>query len=482
MDSGLDERQRLARRREEMEAISRKDMTRKAIGMAWPAIVEAVLQSTIRMVTSGLLGHIPVYSTLAVSASGLSERVTRLAWCIFSALGTGATVMIARGFGADDRDRANLYTEQAISVAVILIAVITAALLIFPEWLINALYNRGNQLNADLVTMAVDYLRLTAWGVPMMSINQIIGAITRGAGNTKVSLISNTSTNIANAILGYILIYGKYGAPALGIVGAGIASVISQGIGALIALVIFFRFQDDLRVHLGRVRLRWERIKEIFSIGVPHASEQLLTQFGQIALIGVIGAMGVVELAAHNQGINAESLSYMPGMGFSIATTTLVSMSVGVGSVSLAERYIKVLMKWTLALTAVTASCLILIPRQVFSLLSNEQAVINLGAIYLIIMGFCQFPQQMTWVYAGALRSGGDAKATMLFNIIGLWCVRLPLSILFASEAFGWGIIGVWIAMAIDIVTRFTLMYTRFRQGKWKREAYRIAGEASGGA
>ncbi len=464
-----DASERLAKRREAMEAISRRDMTARAIRMVWPAMVESTLQSTIRIVTSGLLGHIPVYSALAVSASGLAERITRLAWCVFAAVSTGATVMVARATGAGNRDRANRFAEQALLVAAIMIAVITAILLIFPAGLINTLYNRAGQLDAGLVAMAINYLRLTAWGVPFMAVTQIIGALTRGCANTRVSMISNTAANIANAIIGYILIYGRFGAPALGLAGAGTASVISQGIGAMIALTLFIRYQDDLRVNFKRLSLKWPMIREMFGIGVPNASEQLLGQFGQIALAGIIGSMGVVELAAHNQGITAESLSYMPSMGFSIAATTLVSMSLGAGSVTLAQRYIKLLLQWNIALTAITASCLIFIPRQIFSLLSNDQAVINLGAIYLIIMGFCQFPQQSTGVYAGVLRSGGDAKATLLFNMIGLWFVRLPLSFLFTSKMFGWGIIGVWSAMAIDIVVRFALTFIRYRGGKWKQ-------------
>jgi len=305
----------------------------------------------------------------------------------------------------------------------------------------------------------------------------------RGAGNTRVTMITNTAANIANAALGHILIYGKLGAPALGITGAGIATVISQGVGGAIALIIFLKYQDNLRVSLVRFRFKWQEIKEMLGIGIPTSSEQLLMQFGQIALAGLVGGMGVVQLAAHNLGITAESLSYMPAMGISIAATTLVGMSVGVGSVKLAQRYVKVLVKWDLILTTVTASFLIFAPKQIFSLLSNDQAVINLGSVYLVIMGFCQFPQQLTGVFAGSLRGSGDAKATLTINMIGLWAVRIPLSYLFGSHlfglGFGWGIIGVWWAMAIDLFLRFTLMFLRYHRGKWKRTAYRIAGEVS---
>ncbi|MDR1704143.1 MAG: MATE family efflux transporter [Clostridiales bacterium] len=448
--------------------VTEKEMTKKVFALAWPATVEAVLQTTIQMVTSSLLGHIPGYSALAVSASGLADRATRLSWALFAAVGTGATVMIARSVGAGDKREANSFAGQAMVLGAFLMAVMTAILLIFPEQLINGLYNRNRGMSAELVSMTIGYLRIVAWSVPLMGINQVISALMRGAGNTKVTLVTNTAANVTNAVLGYALIYGNLGFPAMGITGAGIAAIISQGVGAAAALFIFIKIQDYVKVTFRRFKLQWSKIKAIFGVGVPHASEQLFFQFGQIAIMGLIGSMGDIQLAAHTQGITAESISYMPAMGFGIAATTLVSMSVGAGSVSLAKRYVRILAKWDMILTAATASFLIFAPKQVFGLLSNDADVVALGSVYLMIMGFCQFPQQLTGVLAGALRGGGDSKATLFNSMVGLWAVRIPLSFLFVN-AFGMGITGVWWAMAIDLVTRFILTIIRYTSGKWEK-------------
>ena len=469
------QQQQLAVRRAEMEAISDKAMVKKVFDLAWPATVEAILQTTIRMITSALLGHIPGYSALAISAAGLADRVIHLTWGIFAAIGTGSTVMVARSIGAGNREQANRFASQALVLTAILFTVLAAVLLLFPDQLIHMLYNRDNKMDAELIVMANAYLRRIALGVPFMAINQVVSALMRGAGNTKVTLVTNTTANIVNAGLGYVLIYGRFGLPSMGLSGAGTASVISQGTGALIALIIFFYVQKSIRVSRRWFRLKWAPVKDVFVIGVPHAFEMLLMQFGQIALAGLIGSMGAVELAAHTQGITAESISYMPAMGFGIAATTLVGMSIGVGSVRLSQRYIRILVKWNLIITAFTASILIFMPRQVFSLISNNQEVIALGATYLLIMGFCQFPQQLTGVLAGALLGGGDSKATLVNSLIGLWIVRIPLSYLFA-RAFGWGIVSIWAAMAVDLVVRFILTITRYYKGKWKEAAYRISG------
>jgi putative MATE family efflux protein len=481
----LSEQERLAKRRAEMEGQSEAEMTKKVFNIAWPATVEAILQTTIRMVTSSLLGNIPGQAALAVSASGLADRITRLSWGIFAAVGTGSTVMVARSIGAGEQQRANRFAEQALVLGAILILTVTTVLLLFTEELIWFFYNQDGSLAEDLYRMTIDYLRYTAWGVPLMSINQIIGALMRGAGNTRVTMVTNTAANITNAFLGFCLIYGNFGFPEMGITGAAVATVISQGVGAVMAIIIFIKFQTNISVSFARFRMLWRDVFEIFVIGIPHASEMLLMQFGQIALGGLIGSMGVIELAAHNQGLTAESLSFMPAMGFGIAATALVGQSIGVGSVTLAQKYVKVLAKWNMMLTAVTASMLILIPRQIFSLLTYDTDVIALGSRYLIIMGFVQIPQQLTAVFSGALRGGGDGRATLLNSLLGLWCIRIPFSFIMGSSltvfgvtiGFNLGIMGVWYAMAVDLLVRFTVASLRYRQGVWKKTAYRIAGE-----
>ncbi|MCL2497284.1 MAG: MATE family efflux transporter [Symbiobacteriaceae bacterium] len=475
----MQDKSQLALRRAAMEAITDKEIGLKAFDLAWPAAAESFLQTAIRMVTSSLLGKIPLVAALAVSASGLADRVTRLSWGLFAMVSAGATVMVARSIGAGNQERANRFAAQTILLGGVSVAMITTVIVLFPEQLITLLYNRDGALASDMVEMAIDYLRLTAWGVPMMSINQIIGAIMRGAGNTRVTMVTNTTANIVNAVLGYMLIYGNFGAPEMGITGAAVATVVSQGVGGLTAVLVFLRFQSNIHLKLPDFRIVWQEVKEVLAVGVPAGSEQVLNQIGNIFLTGFIGSMGAVALAAHSQGITAESISFMPAQGFAIAITTLVSMSVGVGSVKLSERYVRVIQKWNLMVTSLTAALLILAPRQLLSLLSSDPEVISLGAVYLIMMGFCQFPQQVSWVYNGALRGAGDARATMIIRLTGLWGVRIPLSFILGGY-YGMGIVGVWWAMAAEMIIGFILSFTRYRLGFWKKTAHEIAGEVIG--
>ena len=205
----------------EMEAITPAEMRKKIFDMAWPATVESVLQMMIGMVTSAFIGQI---GTIAIGAAGLGRRITHLVWAIFAAIGTGSTVMVARSIGAGNQKAANRYADQAMILTMGIIVVFTGVLILFPEWLIRTLY--GSE--GELLVSATLYLRITALGVPFMSIMQVCGALMRGAGNTKVPMTVATTINIVNVVLSYPLIFGKFGIPALGLVGAAWALVISR--------------------------------------------------------------------------------------------------------------------------------------------------------------------------------------------------------------------------------------------------------------
>lgn len=441
-------------------AITRQAMRGNIFAMVWPATIENVLQMAVGMVSSAMLGRV---GAIAIGAVGLGRRITMLIWGVFAAIGTGTTVMVARSIGAKDRTRAGHYAEQAFVLAVGAVLAISLLTFLFAEELIVLLYNTSG----ELLRVGTDYLKIVIWGVPFMSVMQITGAIMRGAGNTKVPMQVAMVINLVNVALGYVLIFGHFGFPALGVAGAAWAQNIAQAVGAMLAIFIMLFRQDNLVFNLRRVKIIRQDVGALLNIGLPTAGENILMQLGQIMLTGLVVSFGEIALAAHQQGLTAESLSYMPAIGFSTAATAFVGQSMGAGSVELAERYVKELAKWSMMLTAFTASFLLFAPRFVFSILTNVPEVIKLGSYYLIMMGIAQIPQQLTGVFNGALRGAGDTKAPMFIGALGLWLVRLPFSYLFGLR-FGWGILGVWAAMTLDLFIRFALSTLRYYRGRWK--------------
>ncbi|HBK85606.1 MAG TPA: MATE family efflux transporter [Firmicutes bacterium] len=446
--------------------ISQKEMRNRIFAMVWPATIENVLQMAVGMVSSAMLGRV---GKVAIGSVGLGRRITMLVWGFFAAIGTGTTVMVARSVGANDRAKAGRYAEQAFVLALSMVLAISVFVFFFARDTLVLLYNTSG----ELLNVGTDYLRIAIWGVPFMAIMQITGAIMRGAGNTKVPMQVATVINMVNVVLSYALIFGHFGFQPMGVIGAAWASNIAQATGTLLALFIMLYRQDNLVFKLRGVRLVSEDVRALLGIGLPTAAENILMQLGQIMLTGLVVSFGDTALAAHQQGLTAESLSYMPAVGFSVAATAFVGQSMGAGSTKLAERYVKELAKWSLILTAFTASFLVFTPKFVFGLLTNVPEVIELGAYYLILMGLAQIPQQLTSVFNGALRGAGDTKAPMVIGALGLWGIRLPFSY-FLSLRLGWGIVGVWAAMTMDLFVRFSMSSLRFYRGRWKQQLDRM--------
>ncbi len=442
--------------------VPQAEIRRRIFSMVWPATVENILQMLVGIVATGMVGKI---GAEAVAAVGLSTRVTQLVWCLFSAIGTGATVLIARAFGANDQRSAQRTAEQALLLALGLVGVLTIIIWSKARMWLVLLFNPEK----ELLESAYVFLRIAVWGMPFMAVMQVVGAIMRGAGNTKTPMQIAFFVNIINVVANYVLIYGIFGSPALGMIGAAIAMLISQSVGAVLAFYAISRPMSVIPLRLRqRVQADIKEMRRILVIGIPAAFESLFWQFASIIMMGLIVTFGTNALAAHQLGLNAESLSYMPSAGFGIAATAFVGQSLGAGRLDLARRYVKEINKWGIILTVFTGGLLLLVPTQIMSCLTDEAEVIELGAIYLRLMGSVQIPQLIAGILSGAMRGGGDTKAPMYIGGIGIWGIRIPFSFIL-SQRFGMGIIGVWVAMVMDLVTRFVLTTLRYRGGKWKR-------------
>jgi len=447
-------------RGKQQEEQTQQAMRKNILRMVWPATLESTLQMSVGMVAMAMIGHV---GPGAVGAVGLSARVTQIVWAIFASIGTGATVLIARAVGAGDKEAARRTAQQALLLAMVLVSTLTLLVVWQARWLMVTLF-RAESYTLD---MSFGFLSLVAWGMPFMAVMQVVGAAMRGAGNTRTPMFVALVVNVINVCANYVLIYGHFGFPALGLRGAAMATIAAQGVGAILALY-FLASSNEFSFALFKGYIfDTKLVRSILRIGIPAAAEMIFWQVATLVLMRLIVGFGTEELAAHQLGLTAESLSYMPAVGFGIAATAFVGQSLGAENPRQAERYVAEILRFCLILTVITAAVLFFVPEVVMGFLTRDAEVIRLGAIYLQLMAVAQFPQQIAGVLNGALRGAGDTKAPMFIGGIGLWLVRLPLAFIL-SRGFGLGITGVWVAMTIDLFFRFGLSSYRYYRGHWK--------------
>ena len=445
----------------QQDGLPRAVIRKNIFGMVWPATIESVLQMLVGIMATAMVGHI---SAEAVGAVGLANRVAQIVWAVFSAIGTGATVLVARSIGAKDHEAAKRVAQQALALAVVLVCVLAALVVWQAEGLMVGLFSAKD----EILALSFSYLSLVAWAMPFMAIMQVCGAIMRGAGNTKTPMMVALVVNVINVVFSFSLIYGLGPFPAMGVRGAALGAIIAQSCGAALALFALSRPIGEISFRITSAYTPDVReVKRILNIGIPAAFEHIFWQGATIILMRLIVTFGTAELAAHQLGLTAESLSYMPSVGFGIAATAFVGQSLGAKKPEQAESYVRELIRWSMLLTACTASLLFFFPRIIMGWLTSDVSVIGLGAKYLMLMALVQLPQQMSGVLNGAMRGGGDTRAPMVIGGVGLWLVRLPLSYLLSLH-FGLGIMGVWLAMTVDLIIRFCMSLFRYYKGPWR--------------
>jgi len=435
-------------------------LTGRILTLAWPAIMEQLLGMTVGLVNTYLVGHLGASSLAAV---GLGSQVFMIFMVLFAAVGVGTTALVARHIGAGEQKKANLITSQSILMAVGVGVVSSVGTLVLAGPALKLL-----GAAPDVQALGMVYLRIVALTMLLMTVLFVGNAALRGAGDTRTPMLVMSGINLINVVVAYSLINGVGSLPRMGVAGAAIGTAIAQGVGGLAVLILLLRPRSAVRlVPRDFFRLEPRQIRRILSIGLPAGGEQLLMRIAQFSFAALITRLGTATFAAHQIGMMVMSLSYMPGWGFSVASTTLVGQELGAGRPDRAEAGARLSSRLNTMVMGTIGLLIFLGARPVAALFTADQEVIDLAVIALRAFAFAQPLLATSFVLSGAMRGAGDTRPVLLITAFCIWGIRLPLGYLLAVVA-NLGLLGVWLAVDVDWIVRATLLYRRFRSGRWK--------------
>jgi putative MATE family efflux protein len=268
-----------------------------------------------------------------------------------------------------------------------------------------------------------------------------------------------------NIILNYILIFGKFGAPAMGVTGAGMASAISMGIGTLIYFILGFRYvrKDGFLDHLATKQETGSLVK----ISLPAGLQQLFFAAGLVAMFWIIGKIGTPELAAANVLITVLLFAILPGLALGIACTTLVGQALGRKDADDAYRWAFDVAKLTIALLTFLGLPLWLIPDLVSSIFIHEESTRELARWPMRIMGLTMPIEATGFAFMHAMLGAGDARRVMLVSVGTQWLLFLPLAFII-GPVLGYGLLGVWLWQGVSRSTQAALFVSMWRGRKWQ--------------
>lgn len=442
--------------------LTRENITHNIVKLALPAVAENLLVTAVFLVDTLLIGWLRDPAALAaVSLGGLFLNIANQ---LFSAVSVSATALVAHAWGAGDHERARRIAGQAI-VAAVLFAAITIAVL----WPLAASMLILMGASERATALGAQYMRIilatSLLGFPMVVLNGIL----RGAGDTRTPMVVTLVMNACHVLVAAALIFGPGPLPALGFPGAAWATAAARLLGGTLALYLVMSGRRFLKIRWQDM-LRWDApmMGQMLRLSLPTGGESVIMRLGFILFMRIVSALGEVPLAAHQIAVNVESLSYMPGFGLSVASTTLVGQALGANKPDLAEESIRGTMRISLVVMGAVGVIFALFGPALAAVFGSTPEVVALAGSAVRIGALEQLPIAVQMVIAGSLRGAGDMRTPMYATLLGTLFFRVPIVYLFAV-VWGWGLDGVWLGTALDWTARAALLYFLFRRGAWKK-------------
>jgi putative MATE family efflux protein len=409
---------------------------------------------------TAMVGRLGLLELASAGAAGMAYWTIS---SIFVGASLGVHVLVSRRFGEKKYSEIGQIVVSSTIFIFICGAVFMALIMSFPH-LIMQFFSRDETIRR----LGQEYLFFRAFGtIPFFLCFNFRGFFD-GLGKTYVGMISSITMSISNIFLNYLLIFGKEGFPAMGVKGAAVASSISAFIGLLIYLLMFFLSgaQDILK----RKYLKFNReiLKSIISLGLWPSLSEGIQNVGFLVFIRIAGFVGPVSLAVSNVLFSILSISFMPGYAFSVAATTLVGQNMGRKKIYLAEAGAIRSSQFSIILMGLMGIAFIVGGENLIALFTQEPEVIRAAHLPLIIVSITQIADASHMVYSGALRGAGLVTWVMSVYAFVTWFLMIPSAYLFAL-VFEWGTNGLWLSLALWMVSLAIITFVKFNSGSWKK-------------
>ena len=422
--------------------------------LSYPAIIAQISSVLMQYIDTSMVGH------LGAEAGAAIGLVTPCMWLLMGFCGacsSGFSVQVAHLIGANDFKAAREVFRQALVSALLfsgLMALVGVALSgPLPHWLGGS---------PEIFSDSSKYFFIVAACLPFMQLDWMCAAMLQVSGNMKVPSYLNIGMCVLDVCFNYLFIYVLD----LGVMGAALGTGLAEFITAL-AMFYFVAVRSpelNLLQEKGSFRPTEKVISKAAGIGGPMALQNILIRGGYIASTVIVAPLGTIAIAANSFAITAESFCYMPGYGIADAATALVGQSVGAGRKELAQRFAWITILTAMAIMGLLAILMYIFSPQLMGLLSPDGEVIRLGARVLRIEAFAELGYAASIVAYGACVGAGDTKWPSVMNFTSMWIVRI-LPAIFLVKVYG--LVGFWMAMAVELTFRGTIFLVRIARRKW---------------
>lgn len=447
-----------------MAVRKKKDLGEKLnlFHLTWPIFLEVFLFMLMGIADTFMLSAV---SDNAVSGVGAANQYIQIAILVLEVVGIGAAIVVSQYLGSKRFIEASKISGLAVTLNLGVGILLSIGFLIFSKKIMIAM-----NLQGDVLVHAHQYLSIVGGAIFLQAVINSLASIIRVHGYTKQTMLVSLGMNIIHVIGNYVLIFGKFGFPELGVQGAAISSVASR----LVAMLVFFWLL--YRVMEYRVKLAYyftmskEYVGKILQIGLPSAFEQILYQGCQIVFLYYVTYLGAESLAARQYAVNISMFTYLFAIAIGMGTAIIVGRLVGANEKDEAYKSVWTSVKWALLFTLVMVTIVMVFRIPLMSLFTSNEQVIQIGASVLILSIMLETGRTMNIVIINSLRAAGDAKFPVAMGALSMVMMSLPLGY-FLVFVLDLGLPGIWLAITADEWTRAIIMYFRWKGRRWENFA-----------
>jgi putative MATE family efflux protein len=433
---------------------------RDILALTWPVTLSMALASAVGVIDIAMLGRL---GTNALAAVGYAMQFFFLAQAVLMAVGVACVAMMSRAIGAGDVQRARKSFAASLLIAVTTAAVVSTLALLFPEWPMRVL-----GAPEEIVALAAPYFQLTIGSSLLFAFSFTYENAFRAAKDTRTPMLISAVVTVIKIGLNWLFIFGGFGLPPLDLVGAGLATIGSQLVAAVLFVTASRRLErgSPLRPSRGDFRDLREVGRDTLRLALPGVLERFGMNLALMSYFFILGQYGPVTIAAYTVGVRVLSFSWIPGIGFSTAASTLVGQALGASDPAEAAR-----VGWRSARLAVGVSVILgvgfaLARRPLAQLFTDDPAVVDALDPFMLVLALSQPFLGLHFTLGGALRGAGDTVTPLFAALIGNWGFRVPLAFCVAY-LLEWDVAWVWFALTFDHIARSTWMVLAFRRGRW---------------
>ncbi|ATV67353.1 MATE family efflux transporter [Fusobacterium pseudoperiodonticum] len=433
------------------------------ISLIIPIFFELLLVTIVGNIDTIMLGY---YSDEAVGAIGGITQLLNIQNVIFSFINMATAILTAQFLGAKDYKRVKQVISVSLVLNVLLGLILGGIYLFFWESLLQKI-----NLPDELIGIGKYYFQMVGGLCILQGIILSCGAILKSHGRPTETLIINVGVNILNIIGNAFFIFGWLGMPVLGPTGVGISTVISRGIGCVAAFYMMCKYCNFTFKKKYIKPFPFKIVKNILSIGLPTAGENLAWNVGQLMIVAMVNTMGTTIIASRTYLMLISSFTMTLSIALGQGTAIQVGHLVGAGEIKKVYHKCLKSLKIALIFAFVTTSLVFLFRKPIMSIFTTNPDILKASLKIFPLMILLEMGRVFNIVIINSLHAAGDIKFPMFMGITCVFTVAVLFSYLFGIS-LGWGLVGIWIANAMDEWIRGLAMYFRWKSKKWQNKSF----------